>query len=103
MIKLISRATLMLGVAISSAALAQGAQPPARPPFDATGVGDTSIFAPILLRPGNTYRGGAGVPGHQYWQQKADYDITAKLDTTATRLTGELTLRYTNNSSDTLR
>ena len=24
----------------------------------------------------NTYRNAAGAPGHEYWQQQADYDIS---------------------------
>ena len=43
------------------------------------------------------------MPGPRYWQNRADYDIRATLDTTAKRLTGELRLHYTNNSPDTLR
>jgi hypothetical protein len=74
-----------------------------RPAFDSTGVGDTSIFAPLNLPPGNEYRSGSGAPGPRYWQQRADYDLRATLDTTAKALRGEMTLRYTNNSPDTLR
>ena len=28
----------------------------------------------------NTYRNAAGQPGHEYWQQRADYIIEAELD-----------------------
>jgi hypothetical protein len=76
---------------------------PPRPPFDPTGVGDTSIFAPLKLWPGNLYRSGSGAPGPRYWQQRASYDLRATLDTGAKSLKGEMTLRYTNNSPDTLR
>ena len=75
---------------------------PARPRFDSTGVGDTSMFAPLNLPPGNEYRSGSGAPGPRYWQQRADYDLKATLDTTAKALHGEMTVRYTNNSPDTL-
>ena len=61
------------------------------------------MFAPISFPPGNLYRGGSGAPGPRYWQQRADYDLKASLDTGAKVLRGELTLRYTNNSPDTLR
>ncbi|MFN3989468.1 MAG: M1 family metallopeptidase [Erythrobacter sp.] len=50
----------------------------------------------------NTYRNASGAPGHQYWQQKVDYKITATLDEPKRRLTGRATVRYTNNSPDTL-
>jgi hypothetical protein len=73
------------------------------PRFDSTGVGDTSIFAPLETYRGNVYRSGSGAPGPQYWQQRADYDLRATLDTAAKSLHGEMTLRYTNNSPDTLR
>jgi hypothetical protein len=90
-------------MAIAASAAAQGNPASARPRFDQTGVGDTSMFAPIRFRPGNDYRSGSGAPGHRYWQQKVDYDIKATLDTGAKRLNGELTMRYRNNSPDTLR
>ena len=70
--------------------------------YDSTGVGDTSIFAPLNLRPGNIYRTGSGAPARDYWQQKADYDLRATLDTATKTLHGAMTLRYTNNSPDTL-
>src|SRR5690348_16057120 len=75
---------------------------PPRPRFDSTGVADTSMFAPLNLPPGNTYRSGSGAPGPKYWQQRADYDLKATLDTATKSLRGEMTIRYTNNSPDTL-
>ena len=45
----------------------------------------------------------AARPGRKYWQNRADYDLKATLDTATKTLTGSLTLRYTNNSPDTLR
>jgi hypothetical protein len=50
----------------------------------------------------NTYRNASGAPGHQYWQQKVDYKIAATLDETKRRLTARETVRYTNNSPDSL-
>ena len=93
---------------LAAAAAAQSAPPtatPARPPrtFDSTGVGDTSIFAPLPVRVGNMYRSGSGAPGPRYWQQRVDYDLKATIDTGAKRLTGSMAMRYTNNSPDTLR
>ncbi len=89
---------------------AQGAPPtqPRRPGvsaagFDTTGVGDTSIFAPLNLPPGNLFRSGSGMPGPKYWQQRADYDLHGTLDTAAKALKGDMTLHYTNNSPDSLR
>ncbi len=50
----------------------------------------------------NTYRNASGAPGHQYWQQKVDYRIAATLDETKRRITARATVRYTNNSPDSL-
>ncbi len=49
------------------------------------------------------YRSASGVPGPDYWQQRADYTIEASLDTGTTELRGAVQIRYTNNSPDTLR
>ena len=55
----------------------------------------------VLPDPSAT-RNASGAPGHQYWQQKVDYKITATLDETKRRLTARATVRYTNNSPDAL-
>lgn len=98
-------ATLMgIIAATSSPAAAQAQQAPVpRFKFDSTGVGDTSVFAPLNLPPGDVYRSGSGAPGPKYWEQRADYDLRAVLDTASKMLHGTMTLRYTNNSPDTLR
>ena len=51
----------------------------------------------------NRYRSASGVPGPDYWQQRADYTINASLDTATTAIAGSVEIRYTNNSPDTLR
>lgn len=51
----------------------------------------------------NRYRSSNGAPGPDYWQQRADYTITAALDTGTSELTGSVEIRYRNNSPDTLR
>ncbi len=56
-----------------------------------------------LLRDPNVYRNAAGAPGHEYWQQQADYKIKARLDEEAKRVTASLTLTYANRSPDALR
>lgn len=50
----------------------------------------------------NSYRNAAGQPGHAYWQQQVDYDIQVTLDEANRRLSGSETVRYENNSPDTL-
>jgi len=51
----------------------------------------------------NIYRAASGAPGHKYWQQQVDYDISIALDDKAQRLTGAQVMDYQNNSPDTLR
>jgi hypothetical protein len=43
-----------------------------------------------------------GEPGPDYWQNRADYDLEATLDTTTKTLTGAGTIRYTNHSPNNL-
>ena len=66
------------------------------------GVDDTSIFAPLEAPTPNDFRLASGAPGPRYWQNRADYDIRATLDTATKSLRGELTMRYTNNSPTAL-
>jgi hypothetical protein len=51
----------------------------------------------------NAVRSASGAPGPEYWQQRADYTIAASLDTTEQRVSGTVTIRYTNHSPDSLR
>jgi hypothetical protein len=105
------KARYLLALSCIAATAAAQTQPRAtttdttRPPrtFDSTGVGDTSIFSPRPVRPGTEFRTGSGAPGPKYWQQRADYDLHATIDTAAKRVSGTMTLRYTNHSPDTLR
>jgi hypothetical protein len=73
------------------------AQRDIRPP-----VADTGIFSPAPLPAANDMRRADGRPGRAYWQQRADYSIRATLDTAKQRIDGSVTIRYTNNSPDTL-
>ena len=50
----------------------------------------------------NVYRTAGGAPGHQYYQQRADYDISVVLDDEKQTITGEETITYHNNSPDQL-
>jgi peptidase M1-like protein len=89
--------------AAAGALLALAAQAHAQLTVSRAGVPDTSPFRPLELPTPNGYRTGSGMPGPQYWQQKADYDIRASLDTGTNTVRGEETIRYSNNSPDTLR
>jgi hypothetical protein len=56
----------------------------------------------IELPTPNEYRNAAGGPGHNYYQQKADYKMTITLDDEKQIIRGEETVTYTNNSPDVL-
>jgi Peptidase family M1 domain len=86
------------------AAIPLAAQQRGLPPLGLSNpVGDTSIFAPMKYPTASTVRTGSGAPGAHYWQNRADYDLNGTLDTATKTLHGQMTLRYTNNSPDTLR
>jgi len=51
----------------------------------------------------NSYRTAGGEPGHEYWQQRADYKINVTLDEKKHRIEGNVEITYHNNSPDTLR
>ena len=58
---------------------------------------DVSRFAQLgtdLPTP-NVYRTASGAPGHDYWQQRADYQIEATLDETNRRVSARQTITYT--------
>ena len=50
----------------------------------------------------NEYRNAAGAPGHNYYQQKADYKINVSLNDADQTIHGEEVITYTNNSPDAL-
>ena len=51
----------------------------------------------------NVYRTASGAPGHEYWQQQADYKIDVTLDDENQSITGSANIRYSNNSPDSLK
>jgi len=50
----------------------------------------------------NVYRNASGAPGHEYWQQRADYKMDLVLDDEKKTLTGVETITYYNESPDPL-
>jgi hypothetical protein len=50
----------------------------------------------------NSYRTASGAPGHEYYQQKADYKMDIILDDEKQRIYGEELITYHNNSPDVL-
>jgi len=87
-------------IVLALAAMFQQPLPPVR---SERSFQDTSIFRRLDLPAPNSIRTGAGTPGPDYWQQRADYNLTASLDVSQHRLTGTEVLTYHNNSPDTLR
>ena len=51
----------------------------------------------------NTYRTASGAPGHEYYQQQADYKMDIILDDENQKIFGEETVTYHNNSPDDLQ
>jgi len=51
-----------------------------------------------MLPTPNSFRTADGSPGHEYWQQKADYKIRVELDDEKQFIKGTETITYTNNS-----
>ncbi len=57
----------------------------------------TQLMAPTEVRLAS------GAPGPDYWQQRADYQISVSLDDQRQHISGSETIRYHNNSPHTLR
>ncbi|MBB2149593.1 M1 family peptidase [Pedobacter sp. LMG 31462] len=62
-----------------------------------------AAFNPLFYtQNGNEFRSASGYPGPKYWQNRADYKITANLDEAKNQVTGTVTITYKNNSPDKL-
>lgn len=62
-----------------------------------------AAFNPLFYtQNGNEFRSASGYPGPKYWQNRADYQITANLDEAKNMVTGTVTITYKNNSPDKL-
>jgi hypothetical protein len=60
-------------------------------------------FAPdFYTKNGSETRSASGQPGAKYWQNRADYQLTANLNDKTSEIIGTETLTYTNNSPDKL-
>ena len=98
--KLLAGAALLLGAAATQAQpnLPVIVPPANMPPYDAK-----ALFQPDFLdQPAPATRTGGGKPGATYWQNAADYQIAARLDEKAARVTATVHITYTNNSPDEL-
>lgn len=62
-----------------------------------------ATFAPFDMHQAiNRYRSANGLPGPDYWSNRADYQLRVTLDPVAKTIAGTATITYTNNSPDTL-
>ena len=87
-----------LSVLVFLAGVAAGPAPAAESHYD-----PLQTFAPLTLpQPVNRYRSASGAPGPDYWQNRADYEIHARLDTDGKRLSASEVITYTNHSPDPL-
>ena len=89
-----------VSVPVKAPAPVRTAQGPAGPQsrFD-----PQAAFAPLdLSQAVNRYRSGDGAPGPDYWQNRADYDIAARLDPATRTIAGSEVITYTNNSPSVL-
>jgi hypothetical protein len=57
---------------------------------------------PFFNKNGSEYRAADGAPGPKYWQNRADYQLSAKLNDETNEITGSEVLTYTNNSPQKL-
>ena len=69
----------------------------------ATHYNPLETFAPLTLpEPVNRYRSSNGAPGPDYWQNRADYELHAQLDTAHKVLSATEVITYSNHSPDSL-
>lgn len=88
---------LSLGLAVLPGTTALSAQA-SHSPYD-----PEKTFAPLTLpEPVNEYRSSNGAPGPAYWQNVADYEIHATLDTAKKQISADEVITYTNNSPNVL-
>ena len=60
-------------------------------------------FGPLFYsKNGNEFRAADGQPGPKYWQNRADYQLAARLNDVTNEITGSEVLTYTNNSPQNL-
>jgi hypothetical protein len=87
---------LLLAAALGTPLSAQqsGPRPRPYPVFESPG------FQQAVARGTRTR---TGLPGPRYWQQRADYRLAATIDPASRLLTGRSSVRYRNNSPDTLK
>lgn len=61
-----------------------------------------NLFEPLTRQQITPYRTASGAPAHDYWQNETDYDIAVRLDDEQHRISGRVSITYTNNSPNEL-
>jgi hypothetical protein len=88
--------TLLFGVYSLSAQQNPGSAP-------ANGYNYHDAFAPgFYTKNATDTRSASGQPGVKYWQNRADYNLTASLNESKNEISGSAIINYTNNSQDKL-
>ncbi|HEY2581755.1 MAG TPA: hypothetical protein VGI43_08115, partial [Mucilaginibacter sp.] len=78
-------------------------QTPAQPQGPVSNYNYHETFGPLFYtKNGNEYRAADGEPGPKYWENRADYQLAAKLNDETNEITGSEILTYTNNSPQNL-
>lgn len=86
----------------------QGRRGPAAAPYTEPNAPETKYNYNELWKPffytknGNEFRAADGQPGPKYWQNRADYNINARIDTAKNEISGSEVITYTNNSPQKL-
>jgi hypothetical protein len=89
---------LLLGVLLLQNFITSAQETPAVSKYDYY-----QLFAPgFYTKNGTETRSASGQPGAKYWQNRADYQLSAILNDKSNEITGTEILTYTNNSPDKL-
>jgi hypothetical protein len=90
-------------MAVTGLANAQAQQQQADPAAPVSKYDYQEAFGPLLFtKNGNDFRAASGEPGARYWQNRADYQLTARLNDKTNEIIGTEALTYTNNSPQKL-
>jgi hypothetical protein len=98
---------LMAGCSLALTLAASVGNAQQAPPASTTPAGSVydyhETFGPgFYTKNGTEFRAASGEPGAKYWQNRADYQLAAKLNDETNEISGSETLTYTNNSPQTL-
>jgi peptidase M1-like protein len=102
---------LPAAIAFTLVSACSGGKPAAPAPTPAAGHSTAGTAVRAMTIPalvgfetavGRGTRTRSGVPGPRYWQQWADYKLSAELNPVSKRMTGSGTITYSNRSPDTL-